>query len=48
MAKTDVNPVVWPRSVAEVAECQSCLDDRFVRGVCDSWLDKIETTIELK
>ena len=47
MAKTDKNPVVWHHSMAEFAERQSCLDDRFVRCVCDSWLDKIESAIEL-
>jgi hypothetical protein len=46
MSKTDENPVAWDCSMAEVAECQSCPDDRFVRCVCDSWLDKIKTTIE--
>ena len=48
MAKIDKNPVVWHHAMAEFAERQSCLDDRFVRCVCDSWLDKIETAIELK
>ncbi len=47
MDKTDVNPVVWHRSMEKVAECQSSPDDSFVRCVCDSWLDKIKTTIAL-